>query len=277
MRLRYGAIIGLALAWAMGQAGAEPAPTPAAVLTSDVEQALKPKDVFKDCPDCPEMVVIPAGNFLMGRKDASPRSNEGPQHEVVIAKPFAAGRFSITFEEWHKCATAGGCHYNPSEISRRPAVVTWQQAKNYVAWLSKLTGEPYRLLSEAEREYVTRAGTTTIYNTGDTITHDQAWFSNFYYDAKESKPVGSFPPNAFGAYDTHGNMWEWVEDCWHRRYNGAPAGGSAWTEKGDCDWHVLRGGFWGESLKGITSATRWYGEAAPQVGSGFRVARALAQ
>ena len=241
-------------------------PAPAAVLAPGEEAALKPKDIFKDCPDCPDMVAIPAGKFLMGRKDAKARrSNEGPQHEVIIAMPFAVGRFGVTFEEWHKCVAAGGCNYNPSEISRRPVVVIWPEAKNYVAWLSKLTGKPYRLLSEAEREYVTRAGTTTVYNTGDIITDDQAWYSNFYYDAKGSKPVGSFPPNAFGVYDTHGNMDEWVEDCWHDRYDGAPADGSAWIENGDCDWRVVRGGRWGEALDGITSASRVVRESRPAI------------
>ncbi|MBJ7532574.1 formylglycine-generating enzyme family protein, partial [Rhodomicrobium vannielii ATCC 17100] len=178
-----------ALAWGIGQtSAAEPGPSPATVLTAEQERALKPGDVFKDCADCPEMVVIPAGKFLMGSKEQKigDEGNEGPQHEVVIAKPFAVGRFSVTFEEWQRCLTAGGCHYTPPEISRRPAVVNWQETKDYLAWLSKITGKAYRLLSEAEREYVTRAGTTTLYNTGDTITHDQAWYSNFYYDARQS-------------------------------------------------------------------------------------------
>ena len=281
MRLPSIALIGLALA--LGHARAEPAPASATVLAPGQEAALKPKDAFKDCPDCPEMVVIPAGKFLMGSKERKPgdEGSEGPQHEVVFAKPFAVGRFGVTFEEWHKCVAAGGCNYDPSissEISRRPAEVTWPDAQKYVTWLSSITGMPYRLLSEAEREYVTRAGTTTVYNTGDTIAHDQAWYSNFYYDAKGSKPVGSFPPNAFGVYDTHGNMYDWVEDCWHDRYDGAPAGGSAWTENGDCDWRVLRGGVWGDALDRITSASRWYGKAASGdlESAGFRVARALA-
>ncbi|MBJ7532769.1 formylglycine-generating enzyme family protein, partial [Rhodomicrobium vannielii ATCC 17100] len=181
----------LALAWGIGQASAaEPGPSPAAVLTAKQEQALKPGDVFKDCADCPEMVVIPAGKFLMGSKEQKigDEGNEGPQHEVVIGKPFAVGRFSVTFEEWHKCFLAKACGFRQGreEISRRPVFVTWLETKDYLAWLSKITGKAYRLLSEAEREYITRAGTTTLYNTGDTITHDQAWYSNFYYDARQS-------------------------------------------------------------------------------------------
>ncbi len=289
MRLTSITLLVLALALALGQASAQPAP--ATVLATDQEQTLKPKDIFKDCPDCPEMVVIPAGKFLMGSKEQNPgdEGNEGPQHEVIIAKPFAVGRFSVTFEEWDKCVAAGGCVYNPSvpyTISRRPAEVTWPDAQKYVTWLSSITGKPYRLLSEAEREYVTRAGTTTVYNTGDTIAHDRAWYSYFYYDAKQSKPVGSFPPNAFGVYDTHGNMDEWVEDCWHSRYDGAPADGSAWIENGDCELRVLRGGGWRDSLIGITSANRRYafGTAGvlkgasfrgPLAYAGFRVARAV--
>ncbi|WP_210336388.1 formylglycine-generating enzyme family protein, partial [Rhodomicrobium vannielii] len=146
--------------------------------------------MFKDCADCPEMVVIPAGKFLMGSKEQKigDEGNEGPQHEVVIGKPFAVGRFSVTFEEWHKCFLAKACGFRQGreEISRRPVFVTWLETKDYLAWLSKITGKAYRLLSEAEREYITRAGTTTLYNTGDTITHDQAWYSNFYYDARQS-------------------------------------------------------------------------------------------
>ena len=140
MRLPSIALIGLALALALGQARAGPAPAP--VLAAGQEAILKPKDIFKDCPDCPDMVVIPAGKFLMGSKEQKPgdEGNEGPQHEVIIGKPFAVGRFSVTFEEWHKCVAAGGCNYNPSEISRRPVVVSWLEAKNYRAWLSKLTG-----------------------------------------------------------------------------------------------------------------------------------------
>ncbi len=277
---RQALALGGLLALVVGQACAEPAPAP--VLAAGQEQALKPKDVFKDCPDCPEMVVIPAGQFLMGRKDASERSNEGPQHEVTIAKPFAVGRFSVTYEEWNKCVAGGGCNYDPSifsAIGRRPAEVTWPDAQKYATWLSSITGKPYRLLSEAEREYVTRAGAATVYNTGDTIAHDQAWYSNFYYDAKQSKPVGSFPPNAFGVYDTHGNIHEWVQDCWHERYEGAPTDGSAWIANGKCYLRVSRGGGWEEWANGITSATRGYAEVTPEalIGNGFRVARALGQ
>ena len=147
----------------------------------------------------------------------------------------------MTFDEWDACAADGGCNgYRPPDQGwgrgRRPVInVTWEHAKAYVAWLSKKTGKTYRLLSEAEREYVTRAGTTTPYWTGITIARSQANFGN------STVPVDSFEANPWGLYQVHGNVWEWTEDCWNDSYRGAPTDGSAWT-RGDCGRRVYRGG-----------------------------------
>lgn len=193
-------------------------------------------ETFRDCPDCPEMVVVPAGQFMMGSpdNDLAHMTSERPQHKVTIAEPFAVGKFEVTFAEWDACVLNGGCSgYRPSDEGwgrgRRPVIhVSWSDAQEYVAWLSKKSGKTYRLLSEAEWEYAARAGTTTRYAFGNSITTQEAQFS-----ARKTAEVGSFKPNAFGLYDMHGNVMEWVEDCTHiASYDGAPADGAAWT--GDC-------------------------------------------
>ncbi len=228
---------------------------------------------FKDCPECPEMVIAPSGAFTMGSPESEPQneSNEGPQHKVTISKPFAVGKFAVTFTEWDACVAAGGCgSYRPGDEGwgrgDRPVInVNWNDAKAYVAWLSKKTGKSYRLLSEAEREYVTRAGTATPFWWGSSITPDQAnyWGSTVPYRGGGRKgefrgktlSVKSFKPNPWGLYQVHGNVEEWVEDCWHRDYNGAPSDGSAWTS-GDCTSRVLRGGSWNASPTYLRAAQR---------------------
>ena len=145
------------------------------------EKALKPKDTFKECANCPEMMVVPAGSFTMGSPTSEPEhsADEGPQHMVTIARQFAVGRFEVTFDEWDACAADGGCNsYKPSDEGwgrgRRPVInVSWDDAKAYVAWLSKKTGKSYRLLSGAEYEYATRAGTQTAYPWGEFRRHEQ--------------------------------------------------------------------------------------------------------
>jgi formylglycine-generating enzyme required for sulfatase activity len=253
--------------------------------------------VFRDCAECPEMVVIPPGSFFMGSPkneashslEASHYVFEGPIHRVKIGQPFAAGKYEVTFAEWDACVSAGGCNgYTPLDNGwgrgRRPVInVSWQDAQVYVAWLSGKTGRTYRLLSEAEWEYVARAGTTTPFSTGRTITTDQANFDgNYTYngsskgvDRKKTVEVGSFPPNPFGLYDVHGNVWEWVEDCWHDDYNGAPTDGRAWTTEG-CKYRLLRGGSWYMPPWALRSADRHrYTPDDRDYRYGFRVARTL--
>jgi formylglycine-generating enzyme required for sulfatase activity len=229
---------------------------------------------FRDCRDCPEMVVVPAGEFMMG----SPPSEAGgvfesPQHKVTITRPFAVGKYEATFAEWDACVADRGCKHRPYDQwgrGRRPVInVSWNDAKEYVAWLSSKTGKPYRLLSEAEWEHAARAGTTSRYAFGDTITASQAQF-----DAQETVEVGSFPANGFGLHDLHGNVMEWVEDTWHEGYQGAPADGSVW-QGGDMFKRVLRGGSWYDT-DFLRSASRYYDRAGLRGGNvGFRVARTL--
>jgi formylglycine-generating enzyme required for sulfatase activity len=229
----------------------------AAPLTAAQERALEPKDSFKECAECPEMVVVPAGSFTMGspasetwRSDA-----EGPQHRVTFDRQFAAGKFAVTFEEWDACVADGGCYgYRPLDKGwgrgRQPVInVSWNDAKAYVAWLSRKTGRAYRLLSEAEREYVTRAGMTTPFWWGSSISTQQANYdANITYGGgakgeyrQRTMPVDSFQRNPWGLYQEHGNGFEWTEDCYHEDYNGAPTDGSAWTAR-NCSSRVLRGG-----------------------------------
>jgi formylglycine-generating enzyme required for sulfatase activity len=191
-------------------------------------------------------VVVPAGTFMMGSPKGEQEFgldyDEGPQHSVTIVRQFAVGRFAVTFDEWDACAADGGCNgFRPADHSgrgRQPVIeVSWDDAQAYLQWLSRKTGKAYRLLSEAEREYVTRAGTTTPYWWGTSISPSQA----NHGEGGETVPVDSFEPNPWGLYQVHGNISEWVEDCYRDSYTGAPSNGSAWTS-GDCSYQVIRGG-----------------------------------
>ena len=246
----------------------------------------KAGDLFRDCLDCPEMVVVPAGSFMMGspshEQDRTIR--EGPVHEVRIGAPFAAGVYEVTFTEWDACAASGGCGgYRPEDAGwgrgRRPAVhVGWDPAQSYVLWLSEKTGKRYRLLSESEWEYVARAGTRTPFHMGSTISTDQANYDGSKGQGayrRKTVPVGSFAANAWGLHDVHGNVWEWVQDCWNNSYAGAPSDGSA-RESRNCSLRVLRGGSWRGTPKLLRSANRsGFPSAARNNDVGFRVARTL--
>jgi len=269
-----------------------PAPPPvpstqAAPLSAAQEKALQPKDTFKECANCPEMVVLPAGSFTMGSPTSEPGHSvdENPQHTVTIAQPFAIGRFEVTFDEWDACAADGGCNgYKPADEGwgrgRRPVInVSWDDAEAYIAWLSKKTGEPYRLPTGAEYEYATRAGTQTVYPWGNAIGTNNAncHACGSQWDARQTAPVGSFAPNGFGLYDMVGNVREWTEDCYHERYIGAPTDGSAWIEGADCSRRVVRGGSWLLAPAFLRSATRyWFTPDYRLNYLGFRVARTLA-
>jgi formylglycine-generating enzyme required for sulfatase activity len=263
-------------------------PTP---LSQDQERALKPKDRFRECDACPEMVTIPPGSFRMGSpgSERERMSDEGPQHTVTFARSFAVGRSAVTFDQWDACVADGGCGgYRPPDLGwgrrHRPVIMVSQDdAKAYVEWLSRKTGKAYRLLSESEREYVSRAGTTTAYWWGDTISTSQANYDgNYIYgDGKKGEyrrqttPVDSFAPNPWGLYQVHGNVLEWMEDCYHSNYLGAPNDGSAWTS-GHCSSGVLRGGAWHDSPKLLRSARRATNSRNGRFPSqGFRVARTL--
>jgi len=160
----------------------------------------------------------------------------------------------------------------------RPVInVSWDHAQQYVAWLAKMTGRPYRLLSEAEWEYAARAGTTTAYSWGDELGKNNGNCNGCgsNWDGRQTAPVGSFAPNRFGLYDMHGNVWEWVEDCLHADYEGAPTDGSAWVA-GDCKERVIRGGSWIGYPVGLRAALRfWFSPDDHGVDLGLRVARTL--
>ena len=250
-------------------------------------QSNVPPAEFKDCAVCPRMVAIPAGSFTMGSPPSEQQAEA--QHRVTIAAPFAAGKFEITFDEWTSCIEDGGCGgHRPGDQGwgrgQRPVIgVSWDDAKGYVAWLSRKSGKPYRLLSEAEWEYAARAGTSTTFAFGDKLSPSDANFDGSTdgsgpsdINRQKTMPAGSFPANKFGLHDMHGNVAEWVEDCWHAEYTAnAPADGSAWVE-GNCDGRVVRGGSWEDSSEELRSAARTGGYKEDQFDTtGFRVARGL--
>ena len=223
---------------------------------------------FSDCKGCPEMVTVPAGKFVMGSPADEKYRGSEDQHTVTIAKPFAVSRFEITFDQWRACVADKGCPAQDEDEGwgrgRRPVIhVQWNDAHAYAAWLSRKTGKHYRLLTEAEWEYAARAGTTTPFAFGPTLSSAQANFDASTrtdmnpkgLNRQKTMPVGSFAPNAFGLYDMHGNAWEWVQDCWNDEYVGAPADGSAW-ETGICSGKVLRGGSWEDSVTDIRVGAR---------------------
>ena len=236
---------------------------------------------LRDCPECPEMVVVPSGSFMMGSEEGD--DDEGPVHRVVFARPFAAGVYEVTFDEWDACVSGGGCGgYRPGDRGwgrgSRPVVnVSWEDAQSYVGWLSRKTGKEYRLLSESEWEYVARSGTRTRYWWGGEIGRNRANCNGCgsQWDDEKTAPVGSFSANGFGLHDVHGNVWEWVEDCWNESYRGAPTDGSAWGA-GNCGRRVLRGGSWGSEPRYLRSAYRSRNSSGLRFSNaGFRVARTL--
>ena len=249
-------------------------------LSPENERALKPKDNFRECEKCPEMIVVPAGSFTMGSpaKEEGRNANESPQHGVTFTRQFAVGKFAVTFDEWDACVAAAGCNgYKPADQGwgrdRRPVIyVSWNDAKAYAAWLSAKTGKAYRLLSEAEREYVTRAGTMTPYWWGSSISNNQANYGTY---RSQTVPVDTFQPNPWGLYQVHGNVTDWVEDCAYSSYSGAPTDGSAWVAN-NCSQRVVRGGSWTYSPQDLRSASR-HGITPDgrNIGVGFRVGRTL--
>jgi formylglycine-generating enzyme required for sulfatase activity len=256
------------------------------VLKSEAERALKPGDSFRECAkDCPEVVVVPAGEFIMGspKEEAGHQNNEEPQHRVVFAKPLAVSKLEVTFDQWDACVTAGGCTWKPADLGMgrgiKPVIdVSWDDAQQYVGWFSRMTGKTYRLLTEAEFEYAARAGTQTAYFWGDEIGNGNANCDGCgsSWDNRETSPAGSFKPNSFGLYDMLGNVWEWTEDCVHGDYNGAPQDGSAWIADGDCGRRVVRGGSWIYNPQNLRSAHRDRDSTGTRYDNlGFRVARTL--
>jgi uncharacterized protein len=281
-------------------AAIQPAPVPQP--SSPVRRAVgvfpktyRPGDTFKDCALCPEMVVIPPGTFRMGSPSSEPErdDDEGPQHKVWINYSFAVGKYEVTQAEWRAVMGTDPSFFTEDKYpevwaNKYPVEqVSWSDAQDFVHTLSVITGEEYRLLSEAEWEYVARAGTTTPFQTGQTISLDQANFVRAkifpYDDRSPHRPslvmpaaVGSYPANGFGLHDVHGNVWEWVTDCWHDNYDNAPKNGEPWTTGADCSERIVRGGSFITNETVIRSANR-FSDRKSSNHIGFRVARSLSR
>jgi formylglycine-generating enzyme required for sulfatase activity len=244
---------------------------------------------------CPVMAVVPAGSNLVGSPDFEKGrgKDEGPQQPVAIRVPFAVGRAEVAFEEWLACVAEGGCNaHRPGDYEwgydRRPVInVSWNDAKAYVEWLSKKLGATYRLLSEAEWEYAARGCTKVCESTpfwfGSDISKVRAnydWRYSYQGSPKALPPRRTVPvetgePNPFGLLNIHGNVREWVEDCWNDSLTGLPRNASP-RVTGDCRSHVVRGGSWADEPKDVRTAKRtWEVSAERRAQIGFRVARDL--
>ena len=284
-----------------------PASTRSAALAQPDEQsemgpakAVPPgAETFRDCELCPVMVKIPSAQFTMGSPSTEQghQGNEEPQHLVKVVKPFAIGQFEITFDDWSACVKDGSCHEKLKDEGwgrgTRPAIqVSWEDITNdYLPWLSKKAGHVYRLPSEAEWEYAARAQGRTSFSFGSNSDEICAFGNGADQTAKAQNgagsvagchdgfsytaPVGSFRPNQLGLFDMHGNVWEWVEDCWNESYETAPGNSAAWTA-GDCSSRVVRGGSWNSNVNKLRSAARgWNDPGGRNRSIGFRVARDL--
>jgi formylglycine-generating enzyme required for sulfatase activity/class 3 adenylate cyclase len=243
------------------QATAPPQSTPSATPT-------QPPPKLASSVREPETIPLRGGSFAMGSNEDL---SERPVHQVTI-KPFAIGKFPVSVQEWNACATAKACGFVSTGKDEAPITnVSWSDARQYVAWLAETTGKPYRLPTEAEWEYAARAGTQTKYWWGDQFQADAANCKNCAANEQPVK-VGSLKPNPFGLYDMGGSVDQWVEDCWHKTYQGAPADGSAWVE-GQCPSHVLRSGSWKNDGRYVRPSNRdSYDTNVRYPTHGFRVA-----
>ena len=241
---------------------------------------------FADCSTCPDMIVIPHGAFMMGSPSSEMYRGAETQHRVTIPS-FALGKHEVTFAQWDACVADGGCGgFRPDDHGwgrgNQPVVgVSFDDAKGYIAWLNRKTGRHYRLPSESEWEYAARAGTTTPFAFGAKITSEQANYDGSTgFDGAPAGPnrqkpiaVGRFSPNAFGLHDMHGNVWEWVEDCWSDEYTAEmPTDGKPFLGA-NCEGRVLRGGSWEDYSGDVRAAARVASNREDQTWSdGFRVA-----
>jgi formylglycine-generating enzyme required for sulfatase activity/class 3 adenylate cyclase len=241
-------------------AGPSPAATPSPAAPSPSAAAARE----------PEMIVIRGGSFAMGSSDDP---TERPIHQVTV-KPFSIGKYPVTVQEWNECAAAKACGFTAVGNDNAPVTnVSWSDAQQYAAFLAQATKKPYRLPTESEWEYAARGGTQTKYWWGDKLQPGMAGCKDCG-DASAEQPakVGSFKPNQFGLHDMGGSVDQWVEDCWHRNYQGAPGDGSAWIG-GDCTSHVLRSGSWKNDARYVRPANRdSYDTNVRYPTHGFRVA-----
>jgi formylglycine-generating enzyme required for sulfatase activity len=259
-----------------GQPAPPPQPRPPQAAMAPPVDIFRPGTAIKDCEVCPTVVVLPAGQFQMGSNRGD--SDERPVHLVTIPRPFAIGRFEVTFAEYDACVAAGGCRSNVSDRGwgrgAQPVIhVTWNDAMDYTRWLSAITGRRYRLPSEAEWEYAARGGSQAedVFGAGQANCEG----CGSPWDGKRPAPVGRFAPNGYGLHDMLGNVWEWTLDCRNDNYRGAPVDGSPWLA-GDCSRRSLRGGGYKD---GANKARAAYRNKDPitdrDPDNGFRVVREL--
>jgi formylglycine-generating enzyme required for sulfatase activity len=234
---------------------------------------------MKDCDACPVMVALSPRPFTMGSNNSDP--SERPAHKVALHAPFAIGKYEVTVGQWRQCVKGSVCPAMPSlgnvpdNLPMRD--VSWDEAQLYLKWLSTVSGKPYRLPTEAEWEYAARGGTATRYWWGNEMKGGNSSCDGCGepWNAERPPPAGSFAANPFGLNDMNGSVWEWVQDCWHSTYKGAPEDGSAWVG-GVCQARVIRGGSWRENGSYMLSTTRFkYDASVRQSQNGFRVARSL--
>ncbi|MCU0833226.1 MAG: formylglycine-generating enzyme family protein [Chromatiaceae bacterium] len=241
------------------------------------------RDPLRDGTLGPEMVALRAGSFIRGDLHVEGRTDEQPPTPVTLARPFAIGKYELTFEEYDRFAVATG-RTKPDDSGwgrgRRPVInVSWNDAVAYGDWLSEQTGQRYRLPTDAEWEYAARGGTDTRFWWGDELGTANANCAGCgsLWDARGTAPVGRFPPNPFGVYDTAGNVFEWVADCYHETFAVAPADGSAYENPAGCGQRVYRGGSWGFPPREIRSSNRWRDfPTGSSDDMGFRLVRELA-
>jgi formylglycine-generating enzyme required for sulfatase activity len=252
-----------------------PSPQPQGQAQAQVQvTALSPQpgQAFKDCANCLEMVVIPAGSFIMGSNEAD---REKPPHRVTIQR-FAMGKFEVTQGQWRAVMGSNPSRFNTCGDDCPVEQVSWNDIQDFINKLNQQTGKSYRLPSEAEWEYAARAGSTSEWSFGDSESQlgDHAWFGG--NSGGKTQRTGQKRPNAFGLHDMHGNVWEWVQDCWHSNYSGAPTDGSAWTTSCAEDKRVLRGGSWNNNPAFLRSALRLRNSPVNRSDyNGFRLARTL--
>jgi formylglycine-generating enzyme required for sulfatase activity len=264
-----------------------PAVQPAGPPASAQQQALviKPPvleqttgNSFTDCSGCPEMIKLPGGRFEMGSREDG---TELPVHEVTVAA-FALGKYPVTLAEWRKCVAAKACLVSPEGDDQIPVYgISWYDAQDYVKWLSQASGAQYRLPSEAEWEYAARANTRTKFYWGDTLQPSKSACKGCGTEFRTNRPmkVGALPPNPFGLHDLNGTVSQWVADCWHKDYRGAPRDGVPWVNKEnerDCGQRVIRGGAWNNDVSYLRSSSRDFYDATVRYEThGLRVARTL--
>lgn len=310
------AALGLGIAWlvllpSIGPAAAQRCEHVEVTLGTGERRCLRPGagEQFRDCAECPAMVLVPAGSLVMGSPPGEPEraAEREDQLHVTVPRPFAIGAFAVTRGEFAAFVAATG--YAPEAGCWLWTGTTWEErsdrswrapgfaqddrhpvtcvdlsaARAYAAWLSTATGMTYRLPSETEREHATRAGTSTPFWWGASISSDMANYDGTTPFAggahgawrQATVPVDSFRPNPWGLYNVHGNVWDWTDDCWSEANAGNPGDGSA-RKSGDCTWRVVRGGAWNYSPTHLRSAFRYWNLPHNRSGvQGFRVVGAL--